>query len=190
MTKKNTTKKTVPNNNKEGMDKKALTQKNQEIQDIYSEISKAHEKLMFKFIEIARVLRIEGIKVGSKQEYDDNNYFRQNFLDSIFDEKDMELDSYDIEEGLPIVAQYVSEMKLPNSLDYMESSMTIEDYITRNPAEAFEELEGEFEYSHSVLDIAKACFKNGIKADELCYVKNFLVEVIQAPEQSLPAEWE
>jgi hypothetical protein len=183
MSKKNTTKKTVSDNHKEGMDKKALTQKNQEIQDIYSEISKAHEKLMIKFTEIARVLKIDGIKIGSKQEYDDNNYFTQHFLESIFDLKDMELDCYDIEEGIPVIAQYVSEMKLPNSLDYMESSMTIEDYIARNTDEAFEELEGEFDYSPNVLEVAKACLKNGIKADELDYVKDFLIDVLQAPEQ-------
>jgi hypothetical protein len=172
------------------MDKKALHKKNQEIQDTYSEISKAHEKMMTKFTEIARILKIDGIKIGSKQEYDDNNYFRQNFLASIFNVADMELDSYDIEEGLPIIAQYVSEMKLPNSLDYMEVGMTVEDYISRNTDDAFEELEGEFEYSHDVIEVAKACFRNGIKADELEYVKNFLVEIIQAPEQAIPNDWE
>lgn len=173
-----------------GIDKKAFTEKNQELQDIYSEISKAHEKLMFKFTEIARVLKIDGLKLGSKQEYDDNNYFRQNFLESIFDLKDMELDSYDIEEGLPVIAQFVSEMKLPNSLDYMEANMTIEDYIARNSEEALEELEDSFDYSHDVIEVAKACFKNGIKADELEYVRDFLVDIIQAPEQSIPADWE
>lgn len=163
--------------------------KKSELDELYSNLNKIQEAMAGNFISMAKALNLSDIKVGKKQEYDDNNYFNQNFLASFLDNKDMELDSYDIEEGIPAIIEFISELKIPNSLDYMETNMSIEEYIARNP-DALAELEGSFDYSHDVMDIAKSCFKNGITVAELELVRSFLTELLQAPEQAVPGQWE
>jgi hypothetical protein len=171
------------------MQVEAVQRISQEIQDLYSTISKAHGDMATKFLQMAQVLNIDEIKLGTKQEYDDNNYFSQTYLKDIGSCKGMELDAYDIEEGIPEIVKYLNEIELPNSLDYIEAVVGKEDYITRNP-ETLEELEGYFEYSHDVIEVVQYLLKNGVKIDELEIVKDFLVELIQAPSQAIPSSWE
>lgn len=173
-----------------GIDKKAYQNIKQEIQDCYSVINKAHDSLCGKFIEMAKILNLRDIKIGTSSEYDDNNYFTETHLSRIFD-LEMELKSYDLDEGFSEVIKFLEELEVPHTLNYMEVVISKEDYFASNP-DSVQEFKDDFScnYSEDIIELIQECFKNGIKVDDLQKVSSFLIDVVQAPAAAIPASWE
>lgn len=172
------------------IDKKAYQNINQEIQDCYSVISKAHESLCGNFLKMAKILNLRDIKIGTSSEYDDNNYFTETHLAHIFD-LELEIKLYDLEDGFNEVIKFIEDLELPHTLDYMEATISKEDYFASNP-DSVQEFKDDFScnYSEDIIELIQECFKNGIKVDDLREVRSFLMDVVQAPAAAIPSSWE
>jgi hypothetical protein len=158
------------------------------ISESYDKINEANKSLSKAFLELSKELKLEDIKVTRTSEYDDNNYFTVNKLHSVFDLKDMELDGYDIREGFPSVVEFLKTLQPPNSIDFMEVERTLSDYI-QSKEDEIEEFTGSFDYSHTVIEVAVACIKSGIPLENLNDVGEFLADILDAPEASIPDAW-
>lgn len=158
------------------------------IQESYDKISEANKSLQNSFRDYAKELGVTEIKVSSESEYDDNNYFTVHKLHTVFDLKNIELDGYDIREGFPLVSEFLKTLQPPNSIKFMEVDRTLSDFIGSKQDE-IDEFTESFDYSHTVVEVAIACIKNGIPLDNLNAVGEFLADVLDAPEGGIPDSW-
>lgn len=158
------------------------------IEESYDKINEANKSLKDSFRGYADELGIKELKITNQSEYDDNNYFMVHKLHTIFDLKDIELDGYDIREGFPEVAEFLKGLQPPNSIKFMEVERTLSDFIGSKQDE-IDEFTESFDYSHTVVEVAVACIKNGIPLDNLNAVGEFLADVLDAPEGGIPDSW-
>lgn len=148
-------------------------------------LNKAQGDVCAAVIERAKELGLTDLRVGSKSEYDDNNYYTQYFLDRVFNCKDMELDSYAIDEGVPIVVEFLETLVPRNSTDFLANGLKLAD-VLESKKDEIEEFSGSFDYSSTTVDMVIELIKNGIPLDKVNECGEFLSTLVNLDQSCIP----
>jgi hypothetical protein len=149
-------------------------------------LNKAQGEVCAAVTERATELGLTDIMVGSKSEYDDNNYYTQYFLERVFDCKDMELSSYDIDEGIHLVVEFLGTLAPRNSTDFLANGLKLAD-VLESKQDDIEEFTESFEYSHDVVEMVVEMIKKGVPLDKIDECGEFLSDLVNLDQSCIPS---
>lgn len=150
-------------------------------------LNKAQGDVCAAVIERAIELGITDIQIGSKSEYDDNNYYTQHYLEQVFNCKQMELSSYDIDDGFPVVVEFLETLVPRNSTDFLTNGLKLAD-VLESKEEAIDEFTESFDYSHDVVETIIEMLKNGIPLDRINDCGEFLSILVNLDQSCIPSK--
>jgi hypothetical protein len=156
------------------------------LEEALKKLSDTQNEVCAQVIERAKELGLTEVQVGSKSEYDDNNYYTQHYLERVFDCKNMELGSYDIDEGTKEAIEFIKELTPRNATDFIAGKVKLSEIIKSNE-EKIEEFKESFEYSLDVVDIIIELIKNDIPLDRVDECMDFLSALINLEPSCVPS---
>jgi hypothetical protein len=157
-----------------------------ELNEVMKKLSDAQNDVCTQVTKTAQEFGLTDVLLGSKSEYDDNNYYNQSYLEKVLDCKGMELESYDIDEGTHLVVEFIKELVPKNSTNFIAGKVKLS-AIVASRQEEIDEFKESFEYNHDVVDVVVELIKNDIPLDMLEKCMEFLSTLVNLDHSCVPS---